>query len=159
MAMFRSVLIANRGEIALRVARTCERIGVDPVMIYTDLDRGSPHTNFEYVHRVDSYLDVDSVLEAVRTSRAEAVHPGYGFLSENAAFARAVIEAGVAWIGPPVAAMEAMARKDAARQIAVAAGVPVGAARRHRRVTGPGQGRGGRWWQGHADRARRRRVR
>ena len=123
--MFSKVLIANRGEIALRVARTCERLGIDPVMIRTDLDAGAPHTHFEYVHRVESYLDIDSVLEAVRTSRAEAVHPGYGFLSENAAFARAVIDAGVAWVGPPVVAMEAMARKDAAREIAVAAGVPV----------------------------------
>ena len=125
MGDVQEVLIANRGEIALRVARTCERLGIDPVMIRTDLDAGAPHTHFEYVHRVESYLDIDSVLEAVRTSRAEAVHPGYGFLSENAAFARAVIDAGVAWVGPPVVAMEAMARKDAAREIAVAAGVPV----------------------------------
>jgi acetyl-CoA/propionyl-CoA carboxylase biotin carboxyl carrier protein len=125
MGMFGRVLIANRGEIALRVARSCERLGIDPVMIHTDLDAGAPHTGFEHVRRVESYLDIDSVLEAVRTSQAEAVHPGYGFLSENAAFARAVIDAGVAWVGPPVAAMEAMARKDAAREIAVAAGVPV----------------------------------
>ena len=83
--MFTKVLVANRGEIALRVARTCERLGIDPIMVCTDLDEGAPHTNFEYVHRVESYLDIDSVLEAVRTSRAEAVHPGYGFLSENAA--------------------------------------------------------------------------
>jgi acetyl/propionyl-CoA carboxylase alpha subunit len=123
--MFAKVLIANRGEIALRVARTCERLGIDPVMIHTDLDRDSPHTSFEDVHRLESYLDIDSVLEAVRASRADAVHPGYGFLSENAAFAQAVMDAGVAWVGPPVAAMEAMARKDAAREIAVAAGVPV----------------------------------
>jgi acetyl/propionyl-CoA carboxylase alpha subunit len=123
--VFERVLIANRGEIALRVARTCERLGIEPIMIHTDLDAGVPHTHFEYDHRVESYLDIDSVLEAVRRSRAEAVHPGYGFLSENAAFAQAVMDAGVAWIGPPVAAMEAMARKDAAREIAMAAGVPV----------------------------------
>jgi acetyl-CoA/propionyl-CoA/long-chain acyl-CoA carboxylase, biotin carboxylase, biotin carboxyl carrier protein len=123
--MFSKVLIANRGEIAIRVARTCERLGIEPVMIYTDLDQDAPHATSEFVRRVESYLDIDSVLEAVRSSRADAVHPGYGFLSENAAFAQAVIDAGVAWIGPPVAAMEAMARKDAAREIAVAAGVPV----------------------------------
>jgi acetyl-CoA/propionyl-CoA carboxylase biotin carboxyl carrier protein len=123
--MFDRVLIANRGEIAVRVARTCERLGIEPIMINTDLDRGAPHTSFEFVRRVESYLDIDSVLEAVRASGADAVHPGYGFLSENAAFARAVTDAGVAWIGPPVVAMEAMARKDAARDIAVAAGVPV----------------------------------
>ncbi len=123
--MFGSVLIANRGEIAVRVARTCERLGIDPIMICTDLDQAAPHANAEFVRSVTSYLDIDSVLDAVRTSGVEAVHPGYGFLSENAAFARAVIDAGVAWVGPPVAAMEAMARKDAAREIAVAAGVPV----------------------------------
>ena len=123
--MFDKVLIANRGEIAVRVARTCERLGIEPVMIHTDVDRGAPHTSFGQVRRVESYLAVDSVLEAVRSSGAQAVHPGYGFLSENAAFAQAVLEAGVAWIGPPVAAMQAMARKDHAREIAVAAGVPV----------------------------------
>ena len=123
--MFDRVLIANRGEIALRVARTCERLGIDPIMIHTDLDEGAPHAQAELVERVESYLDIDSVLEAVRRSGAEAVHPGYGFLSENAEFAKAVIDAGVAWVGPPVAAMEAMARKDAAREIALDAGVPV----------------------------------
>ncbi|MXG88945.1 acetyl/propionyl/methylcrotonyl-CoA carboxylase subunit alpha [Nocardioides flavescens] len=122
---FRRLLVANRGEIALRIARTCEELGIDPVMIATELDRGAPHANAEFVRTVSSYLDIDSVLEAARSSRADAVHPGYGFLSENADFAQAVIDAGLVWVGPPVAAMRAMARKDAAREIAVAAGVPV----------------------------------
>jgi len=122
---FRRVLVANRGEIARRIARTCEELGIDPVMIATEVDRDAPHAGAEFVRTVSSYLDVDSVLEAARSARADAVHPGYGFLSENADFAQAVIDAGLVWVGPPVAAMRAMARKDAAREIAVAAGVPV----------------------------------
>jgi len=121
-----SVLIANRGEIALRVIRTCRRLGIHTVAVATDLDRDALHVRAaDEVVRVPSYLDPDAVVAAALSSGSRAVHPGYGFLSENAGFAQAVLDAGLAWVGPPVAAMEAMARKDAAREIAVAAGVPV----------------------------------
>src|SRR5687767_8077727 len=124
--MFDSVLIANRGEIARRVIRTCRRLGLRTVAVHTDLDAAALHVrDADVALRVTSYLDAEDVLRAATESGAQALHPGYGFLSENAAFAQAVTDAGVAWVGPPVPAMEAMARKDAAREIAVAAGVPV----------------------------------
>ena len=119
------VLVANRGEIALRVFRTCERVGLDAVAICTPTDRGAPHAGVEHVVRVASYLDVDEIVAAARGAGADAVHPGYGFLSENAGFARAVIDAGLTWIGPAPEVIERMGRKDAARELAVAAGVPV----------------------------------
>lgn len=120
------VLIANRGEIARRVIRTCRRLGLRTVAVHTDLDAASLHVrDADVAVRITGYLDAEDVLRAVVESGAQAVHPGYGFLSENAGFARAVTDAGIAWVGPPVAAMEAMARKDHAREIAVAAGVPV----------------------------------
>ncbi|MBJ7358153.1 biotin carboxylase N-terminal domain-containing protein [Nocardioides sp.] len=125
-ALFTKVLVANRGEIALRVMRTCDRLGIATVAVATELDAEAPHARAAgEVVRVPSYLDADAVVAAALSSGAQAVHPGYGFLSENAAFAQAVTDAGLAWVGPPVAAMEAMARKDAARAIAVDAGVPV----------------------------------
>ena len=105
--MLDSVFIANRGEIAARVARTCHRLGIHAVISTGD------------------YLDPDAQVAQAVAAGADAVHPGYGFLSENPGFARAVTAAGLAWIGPPPEAMEAMARKDRAREIAVAAGVPV----------------------------------
>jgi acetyl/propionyl-CoA carboxylase alpha subunit len=124
--MFESVLIANRGEIALRVIRTCRRLGLRTVAVATDLDSGALHVRAaDEVVAVPTYLDREAVVAAAVSAGAQAIHPGYGFLSENAGFARAVTHAGLAWVGPPVAAMEAMARKDAAREIAVAAGVPV----------------------------------
>ncbi|TYL55396.1 ATP-grasp domain-containing protein [Nocardioides sp. BGMRC 2183] len=121
------VLVANRGEIALRVFRTCERVGLDHVAIHTDADADAdaPHAAVEHAVRVASYLDIDAVLDAARASGADAIHPGYGFLSENASFARAVIEAGLTWIGPTPEVIDRMGRKDAARELAVAAGVPV----------------------------------
>lgn len=106
--MINRVYIANRGEIAARVARTCARLGVDTV-----------------VADVDSYLDIDALITQATGWGADSVHPGYGFLSENADFARAVEAAGMVWIGPPPEAIEAMARKDRAREIAEEAGVPV----------------------------------
>ena len=124
--MFSKVLIANRGEIAVRVQRTCRRLGIATVAVYTDLDATAPHVRgADETVRVESYLDIEAVVTAARESGAQAVHPGYGFLSERAEFARALEEAGIALVGPSAAVMEQMGRKDAAREIAVAAGVPV----------------------------------
>ncbi len=120
------LLVANRGEIAIRVFRTCEALGIRTVAIYTDADAHAPHVRAaDSAMWVPSYLDVQAVVDAVEGSGAGAVHPGYGFLSENAAFAREVIEAGRIWVGPTPEVIERMGRKDAAREIAVAAGVPV----------------------------------
>jgi 3-methylcrotonyl-CoA carboxylase alpha subunit/acetyl-CoA/propionyl-CoA carboxylase biotin carboxyl carrier protein len=122
----KTLLIANRGEIALRVMRTASRLGIRTVALYTDLDRTAPHVAAaDEARRVSSYLDIDEVVAAAQAAGADAVHPGYGFLSERAAFARALAEAGITLVGPSAQVMEQMARKDAAREIAVAAGVPV----------------------------------
>ncbi|MGY2877010.1 acetyl-CoA/propionyl-CoA carboxylase, biotin carboxylase, biotin carboxyl carrier protein [Marmoricola sp. URHA0025 HA25] len=121
-----SVLIANRGEIALRVIRTCRAHGVRSIAIYTDLDVAAPHVRAaDDAVRVESYLDIHGVVAAAVSTGAAAVHPGYGFLSERAEFVRAVEAAGIVFVGPPAEVMEQMGRKDAAREIAVAAGVPV----------------------------------
>ena len=130
MTMFSKVLIANRGEIALRVMRTCERLGIATVAVHTDIDAAAPHvraalSNGGEAVRIESYLDIDAVVAAARDTGAQAVHPGYGFLSERAAFAEALEQAGIALVGPSAKVMEQMGRKDAAREIAVAAGVPV----------------------------------
>jgi acetyl-CoA/propionyl-CoA carboxylase, biotin carboxylase, biotin carboxyl carrier protein len=124
--VFTKVLIANRGEIALRVMRTCERLGIATVAVYTDVDATALHVRAaDEAVRVESYLDVEAVVAAARHSGAQAVHPGYGFLSERAAFAEALEQADIALVGPSAKVMEQMGRKDAAREIAVAAGVPV----------------------------------
>jgi acetyl-CoA/propionyl-CoA carboxylase biotin carboxyl carrier protein len=124
--MMQTVLVANRGEIALRVFRTCHRLGIRTVAIYTDVDVDAPHTRAaDEALWVPSYLYVDGVVAAAQEAGADAVHPGYGFLSERAAFARAVEEAGIRLVGPTAAVMEAMGRKDHAREIATKAGVPV----------------------------------
>lgn len=121
-----TLLIANRGEIALRVMRTARRLGWRTVAIHTDLDADAPHVRAaDRSVRVGSYLDIDAVVAAARESGAGFVHPGYGFLSERAPFARALAEAGVTLVGPSADVMDAMGRKDAAREVAVAAGVPV----------------------------------
>ena len=122
----RTVLVANRGEIALRVIRACRETGRRSVAIYTDLDRAAPHVRAadDALH-VRSYLDIEAVVAAAQASNADAVHPGYGFLSERAAFAEALEEAEIRLVGPTAAVMDQMGRKDAAREIAVRAGVPV----------------------------------
>ena len=126
MPAIRTLLVANRGEIAIRVLRTARQMGIRTVAIYTDLDRDTPHASAaDEAHRVPSYLDIEAVVAVARTAQAEAIHPGYGFLSERAAFAQAVEDAGLILVGPSAAAMEVMGRKDAAREIAIAAGVPV----------------------------------
>jgi acetyl-CoA/propionyl-CoA carboxylase biotin carboxyl carrier protein len=122
----RTLLVANRGEFALRVFRTAAALGIRTVAIHTDLDVAAPHVRAaDDAVRVESYLDIDAVVAAAREAGADAVHPGYGFLSERAAFARALEEAGITLVGPSSAVMETMGRKDAAREVAAAAGVPV----------------------------------
>lgn len=128
--MIETLLVANRGEIALRVFRTAVRLGIRPVAIHTDLDADAPHVRAARswggdVVQVSSYLDVDEVVAAAVSSGADAVHPGYGFLSERAAFASALETAGVTLVGPAAEVMKQMGRKDHARKIAIAAGVPV----------------------------------
>jgi acetyl-CoA carboxylase biotin carboxylase subunit/3-methylcrotonyl-CoA carboxylase alpha subunit len=129
--MFKKVLIANRGEIARRVARTCKRLGIATVAVYSDADEGAPHA-LECDERVrigpaavkESYLNAAAIVEAAKSTGAEAIHPGYGLLSEKSAFARAVAEAGIVFIGPPPAALDAFGDKMKARHVALAAGVP-----------------------------------
>jgi geranyl-CoA carboxylase alpha subunit len=127
-----SVLIANRGEIVLRVARTAKRLGLRTVAVASDADRDAPHAascdavvDIGGERPADSYLRIDKLLAAAHSTRARAVHPGYGFLSENAEFAQAVIDAGRVWIGPPPQAMRAMSDKSSARQRLAAIGIPV----------------------------------
>ena len=119
-------MVANRGEIARRVFATCRRLGIGTVAVYTEHDAGAPHVaEADARVLIDSYLDPEALLAAARAANADAVHPGYGFLSENAAFARAVCDAGLTWIGPPPAAVTAMGSKIEAKKMMAAAGVPV----------------------------------
>ena len=130
--MFRKVLVANRGEIAVRVMRACEELGVRTVAIYSEADKHAGHVryadeayNVGPARAADSYLDQDAVLEAARKADADAIHPGYGFMAENAAFAARVEDSECTWIGPPSDAMERLGEKTKARKVMQAAGVPV----------------------------------
>src|ERR1700683_2411911 len=130
--MFSKVLIANRGEIAVRIIRACEELGIATVAVYSELDRDALH-----VKRADeayllgpgpaneSYLVIDKILEVIEQSGAEAVHPGYGFLAENAAFAKALEDKGIVLLGPPASAMDAMDSKTKPRERMQRAGVPI----------------------------------
>ncbi len=126
------VLIANRGEIAVRVIRACKDHGIESVAVYSDEDRDAIHTqSADYAFSLrgltasETYLDISKIIAAAKESGADAVHPGYGFLSERADFAQAVIDAGLIWIGPPPAAISALGDKVSARRIAAAAGAPL----------------------------------
>src|SRR5688572_7054126 len=130
--MFSKVLVANRGEIAVRVIRALDELGIPSVAVYSEADREAL-----YVKRAgeayllgpgpaaESYLNVDRLLEVIERSGAEAVHPGYGFLAENAAFAQRLEAEGITFIGPPAAAIEAMGSKTRARELMQEAGVPI----------------------------------
>jgi len=133
------VLVANRGEIARRIIRTCRRLGIATVAVHSDADADAPFvTESDTAVRLpgnaaaDTYLRGDLIAEAARATGADAVHPGYGFLSESAAFARAVIDAGLTWIGPDPATIEQMGSKVRAKQVMAAAGVPVLTAYKYR---------------------------
>ncbi|WP_219511724.1 acetyl/propionyl/methylcrotonyl-CoA carboxylase subunit alpha [Nonomuraea ceibae] len=133
-SLFSRVLVANRGEIALRIIRTLRKLGIGSVAVHTASDRDAPHVHAaDMALQVPKYLDMEAIVEAARATGAEAVHPGYGFLAENAAFARLCASAGIVFVGPPPEAIEAMGDKIRAKATVSAAGVPVvpGAAEPH----------------------------
>src|SRR3974390_2825572 len=130
--MFKRILIANRGEIACRIIRTARRLGIATVAVYSDADRDALHVSLaEEAFWIgpaparESYLNAGRILEAARSCRAEAIHPGYGFLSENADFAQSCANAGIVFVGPPPDAIRAMGLKGSAKALMEKAGVPV----------------------------------
>jgi acetyl-CoA/propionyl-CoA carboxylase biotin carboxyl carrier protein len=130
--MFERVLVANRGEIAIRVINACHELGIDAVAVYSDADETAKHVRHadQAVHvggsmASKSYLDMDALVDAAHESGAEAVHPGYGFLAENATFARRVVEEGLTWVGPSADVMEQLGEKTKARKVMQSAGVPI----------------------------------
>src|SRR6478609_3984286 len=130
--MFEKVLIANRGEISIRVARTLREMGIGSVAVYSEIDRDAPHVReadeaflIGPAVPAESYLNIAKIIEAAKEAGAEGIHPGYGFLAENADMARACADAGITWIGPPPEAIEAMGSKTKAREIMEQAGVPI----------------------------------
>src|SRR3954463_7439977 len=131
--MFAKVLVANRGEIAVRVIRALDELGIPSVAVYSEADRDAQHVKRATEAYLlgpgpanQSYLVVDKLMEVIEQSGAEAVHPGYGFLAENAAFARRLEDAGITFIGPPASAIDAMGSKTKARELMQGAGVPIG---------------------------------
>ncbi len=130
--MIKRLLIANRGEIAVRIIRACRELGIETVAVYSEADAGAPHVRDADVAIAigpaparESYLDAAKIIDAARASGADAIHPGYGFLSERAHFARACEDAGLIFVGPPAAALEKMGTKTGARRIMAGAGVPI----------------------------------
>ncbi|MCA9901124.1 MAG: hypothetical protein KC433_23210, partial [Anaerolineales bacterium] len=129
---FNKLLIANRGEIAMRILRACHELGISTVAVFSDADRNALHVRYatEAYHigpsaARDSYLRMDKLIEIAKLSGAEAIHPGYGFLSERAEFAQMCVDNGIVFVGPPPEAIKIMGDKQTARETAVAAGVPI----------------------------------
>ncbi len=177
--MFEAVLVANRGEIACRIIATLRRLGIRSIAVYSDADAQACHVALaDQAIRIgpspaaESYLRIDSILAAAARAGAEAIHPGYGFLSENPAFARACAEAGIAFIGPPADVIEVMGAKDRAKALMAEAGVPLvpgyeGAAQDAAALADAAaalgfpvllEGGGRRRWPGHAGGRERRRL-
>ncbi|MGH2768703.1 MAG: biotin carboxylase N-terminal domain-containing protein, partial [Actinomycetota bacterium] len=130
MGTIAKLLVANRGEVAVRILRACREMGIATVAIFSEIDREALHVAFAdeaylvgETPPVLSYMNIGRILEIAKRSRSDAIHPGYGFLSESPRFARAVLEAGFVWVGPPPAALEAVGDKTAARLTAAGAGV------------------------------------